>query len=275
MGELILCKEPLAGIPYFFEDLSLNVYSLEEVSFYIQKQAFLLDGHFANHDLCHWIRKEIGLRELADTLEKDIEEHEPLHVFVRHLLSACGYLTKQEIIETVEIVAGYENKSEAEVKKMRADRLMENGRIVDAIYAYEGLLNQKIKKSQALLGNVYHNLGCAYAKLFFNSKAADCFELAYRQNRNASSLINALYMHLLNEDEESLAVIINRYQVLPEQVEAARNELHRLFDSGKYKEFKEALSHMRSDYPGHEDYRKHLYKLVKRWEEEYHMLCKF
>ena len=35
MGELILCRQSIAANPYFIEDGALNVYSLEELSYYI------------------------------------------------------------------------------------------------------------------------------------------------------------------------------------------------------------------------------------------------
>ena len=35
MGELILCSHMLAAVPYYIDEASLNVYSLEELSYYI------------------------------------------------------------------------------------------------------------------------------------------------------------------------------------------------------------------------------------------------
>ena len=42
MGELILCSQQLAAMPYYIENVSLNVYSLDELCYYIRNNTCLL-----------------------------------------------------------------------------------------------------------------------------------------------------------------------------------------------------------------------------------------
>lgn len=35
MGELLLCNEAIAAMPYYIEGVSINVYSIEELNYYI------------------------------------------------------------------------------------------------------------------------------------------------------------------------------------------------------------------------------------------------
>ena len=42
MGELILCSQQLAAMPYYIENVSLNVYSLDELCYYIKNNTCLL-----------------------------------------------------------------------------------------------------------------------------------------------------------------------------------------------------------------------------------------
>ena len=35
MGELLLCNEAIAAMPYYIEGVSINVYSIEELHYYI------------------------------------------------------------------------------------------------------------------------------------------------------------------------------------------------------------------------------------------------
>ena len=60
MGELILCKQSIAANPYFIEDGALNIYSLEELSYYIVHNVYLLNTEFASKELCRWIGGELG-----------------------------------------------------------------------------------------------------------------------------------------------------------------------------------------------------------------------
>ena len=51
MGELILCSEPIAAMPYYLEGVSLNIYSLEELSYYIMHNTYLIERDFMNEEL--------------------------------------------------------------------------------------------------------------------------------------------------------------------------------------------------------------------------------
>ena len=51
MGELILCSQQLAAMPYYIENVSLNVYSLDELCYYIKNNTCLLDADFMDDEL--------------------------------------------------------------------------------------------------------------------------------------------------------------------------------------------------------------------------------
>lgn len=61
-----------------------------------------------------------------------------------------------------------EQKSDFERDKIRADQLMEKEKYLAAIYRYKHLLDEADMKeiSEVLRGNLWHNLGTAYARLF-------------------------------------------------------------------------------------------------------------
>ena len=40
MGELLLCNEAIAAMPYYIEGVSINVYSIEELNYYIINISF-------------------------------------------------------------------------------------------------------------------------------------------------------------------------------------------------------------------------------------------
>ena len=46
MGELLLCNEAIAAMPYYIEGVSINVYSIEELNYYIINNTYLLDDDF-------------------------------------------------------------------------------------------------------------------------------------------------------------------------------------------------------------------------------------
>ena len=46
MGELILCSHPMAAMPYYIDLFAVNVYSLEEISYCIEKNYAFMEEDF-------------------------------------------------------------------------------------------------------------------------------------------------------------------------------------------------------------------------------------
>ena len=69
-----LCLLPQAKKPYYIENIRMNIYSLEELCFYLYNNACLIDESLLNERLLDWLRDELGLtrlyRQLYDQLEK-------------------------------------------------------------------------------------------------------------------------------------------------------------------------------------------------------------
>ena len=96
MGELILCSQQLAAMPYYIENVSLNVYSLDELCYYIKNNTCLLDADFMDDELCDWVENEQHLPDIAQNLRNIKAGGGVLSEFTGCLMSACGYCTKEE-----------------------------------------------------------------------------------------------------------------------------------------------------------------------------------
>lgn len=276
MGELILCRRPIAATPFYIEEASLNVYSLEELCYYIKHNVYLLNQQFMSRDLCHWIGRELEMQELEGQLLDFMKENVPLHIFVGHILVASGYLTGQEIKETLALISSFENKSEEECKKLRGDRLMNQNKLVDAIYEYEDLIDgsNTAEISPELLGDVWHNLGTAYARLFFFSEAAACFEKGYRNNRRQSSLLSLLYALRCGRLEEAFDKTVDRYQIPSDMVERVKAEVTELSRQEAIVEFDRRIDEIAAQGEQTQEWRQPYREIVDGWKKEYGVLCR-
>lgn len=203
MGDLILCNQMLAALPYYIDNASLNVYSMEELCYYIENNLFLLEEDFMSEELCTWIEKEMGLSEEADHLRNIRQNGGMLSEFIDYLLGQSGYCRPERVRQITGALKELETKSEYECGKLKADRLTERKRYVSAIAEYRKLLENTKDQSQTLVGNVWHNLGKAYAGLFLFEDAIACFERAYEYNQNQESLHECLYACRCMRDEEA------------------------------------------------------------------------
>lgn len=186
MGELLLCSHGIASMPYYIETIALNVYSLEELCYYLKNNIDLADPSFMDDELIEWTRTQLKLPALAGRLEKQ-KERGSLFEFVAVLVSGCNYCTGEELEQMRAALADFENKTETECAKIRADRLLGKRRYRACILEYRKLLEHPDVRGE-FAGNIYHNLGCAYAGLFLFEQAAECYGNAYRRNRNPLSM---------------------------------------------------------------------------------------
>ena len=56
MGELILCNRKETDVPYYLEQNMINIYSLEELNWYILNHTEYLDDSFVSDDLISYCR---------------------------------------------------------------------------------------------------------------------------------------------------------------------------------------------------------------------------
>lgn len=229
MAELILCRQMLAALPYYISEASLNVYSLEELSYYIEHNVYLLDSDFMSEELCDWVDKELHLKKMAEKMREICRKSGTLTEFVTEILQESGYCSSEEIAKLETILEELENKSEFECGKMRADRYVENRRYISGIQEYRRLLLNSGEQSEELLGNVWHNMGRAYAGLFLFQEAAACFQKAYAQNQNQESLREYLYAcKCMKEDRryaEAVTDAIEKYNLSEEEIDVLAKKL--------------------------------------------------
>jgi tetratricopeptide (TPR) repeat protein len=200
---------------------------MEELCYYIAKNTYLLDASFMNEELCTWVEKEMGLHRLAEQLRDVVREQGLLSDFVLAILESTAYTTMKEMQEIVLLLRQMEQKSDFECCKIRADQLMERRKYLAAIYEYKRLLDSEEAKEESALirGNIHHNLGTAYARLFLFDEAAECYDRAYRLNESGESLRECMHCYLCLGDEERFLQKAEDYNLDEMGILEIKNEL--------------------------------------------------
>ncbi len=243
MSTMILCKQPLALNPYYIEEASLNVFSLEELCYYMLENVYSLGTGFMSMELTNWIKNELHMSELYVELTDCIRQGAPLHIFTGKILLACGYATRAEIKDFLAIVSSFENKTEAERAKIRGDRLLKKSSLVAAIYEYEALLTAgNNTMTKPFIGDVYHNLGVAYAKLFLFEEAVKCFDKAYQMNQRKNTLYQLLYAARATGKQEITDAMVKRYLVSSLDLAEVNTTVDETVNCSTIKEFDAALN---------------------------------
>lgn len=278
MGELILCRQQIAAMPYYIETVSLNVYSLEEMCYYVQNNLYLMEQDFMEEELCRWVEEELKLEETAQQLREIRETGGTLSEFVLCLLSASGYFNAGELKSIRQTLQEMENKTDFECGKIRADRYMENRRYISAVYEYRKLLREAMGQPEegkaenpVIAGNMWHNLGTAYARLFLFEKAAGCYSHAYELNHNPNSLKECLFAYRCLRDERGFKRKAAAGFLSEAQAAELAGELTEASRSREIQEFEEEIEEV---FAVKEQGQAKAAELLAEWKEEYRRNCR-
>ncbi|MCR5196062.1 MAG: hypothetical protein K6D38_07065 [Pseudobutyrivibrio sp.] len=276
MSTLIYCKNSIAASPYYIEEASLNVYSLEELSYYMLNNVYLLSTKMMSAELCNWIGRELKMPQLSTELMGLVQNNSPLHIFVGHILNANGYASNKEIKDLLGIISTFENKSEAERKKLRADRLIASEKLVDAIYEYETLLSDDVVGDlpRVVEGDVYHNLGVAFARLFFFDEACRCFDEGYKKNQKKQTLFCLLYATRCSGDKTAFDEFVNKYQVSKDDVDEVLKIVSNASSNENIVGFDSAINGLVFSDGNSAESKETIKNVISNWKEEYIKLCR-
>ena len=104
MGKLIQCSSPIAKKPYHFRLTKTNVYSIEEVCYYIRHNIYMMQEEVFDREFAMWIRSELHMDKTADKLDRLIQDHHNIKDIVVTICCSCDYYEEEEIHELIQIM---------------------------------------------------------------------------------------------------------------------------------------------------------------------------
>jgi len=180
MGLVTVCKYRQAKNPFFVEQAGLNLYSLEELAWFLYHNICLADRQMFDSRLCKWISEEVGYPELAQRIQNGIATGTNFQNLVLSVISVVSLFNRRELSELGERLKSLTSLQEQERLKMRADELLDNHNEWAAISEYYHILrmHQNNKLGALFYGAIWNNLGVCYARQFYFKMAAECFDFA-------------------------------------------------------------------------------------------------
>ena len=189
MSDLLLCRGETAERPYYVASLGVSIYSVEELCYLISQNAHTLDHDFMDEELCRFIREQLELTELADSLKEIIKGKGALTDFVIAILEDAAYCDSEEIRNIRQILIESSGLSPSRKHKSRGDNLLKAGKFTRAMDEYKLTLGKIDEEAEPILyASVLHNMATAYARLMLYDKAAENYLAAYRLNMDDESL---------------------------------------------------------------------------------------
>lgn len=254
MAAYRLCQTKKAARPYYIENISTNVFSMEELCFYISNNLCLCDETILNPELTKWLREELELAVLARRLEKLMEEGASMAELIMPIMKEIQYLSQKEQKELQQELKLMEEQPSLALQKMKGDYLVEYKKFGNALKVYEKVLKEADDSimGEQFRGNIYHNMGCAYARLFKMQEAVHCFEKAYDLLHSRATLRSFLIAVYLGESREEF---LRKAETLGVDDETMNGIMAEILQASVYEEkdvkdeeLDEVLSHLTEEY---------------------------
>lgn len=203
----LLCRNPQAAVPYHISSVGLNLYSAEELCYFISRNLPLADETLINESLADWLGAQCGLKNTAAEMKEIFREAaDPIPECLSVLFRESGYFSQNELNALFAAMKSLADLQESKRAKMQADVLMDRGKYQKAIDYYEDILRSEKKSGidKNFTGLVYFNAGCAYERLFYTEKAEEYFLKAYSLLMDRLSMLAVLSAAYLNGGEEAM-----------------------------------------------------------------------
>ena len=159
MPRVILCETTPATTSYIFPNTKIEVYSYEELCYYIYNNVALISKEYIGVSMFHWIENELGLPDLANQLrEKKEKETTDLTDLLTIILTYKEFYTIEEVKEFIFRLERMKGMSKAQFRKLQGDGFLRYHKYMKAAAIYDEILVQNTDlKNEELLGAIYHN----------------------------------------------------------------------------------------------------------------------
>lgn len=202
MENVILCNGSYAQTPYLLEEENLHIFSIEELCYFLYKNAFLIQEDFFSDSLLDWIEKELHLEEWSSQLKIFRKKGEPILRSIEFLFQISGFYGEEQIRQVRSILKDSGKLTVMERKKLRADSYYKRRCFLKAAAGYEQLLKEVPSDQVKFRAKLYHNLGVCFAAMFFYEKAAEYFKEAFRLYPNTETYVQYLAAFKLGSSQE-------------------------------------------------------------------------
>ena len=273
MSGLLLCGKRSIN-PYLIKESGINIYSIEELCYYIYNNTYMIGREFFCEELTEYGKVELELPRLAQKLKYGIDHYSDILTMVSDILMASNYYSAEERENIINTLKALSSKSKSERMKARADMLLERKKYISAANAYKDILNVNDEVySTEFVATVWNNIGITYTKQFLFEDACRCFKTACDINRQEDYFDNMVCAAIFSANDNFIEDIVAQYQIteamMDQYLKAIESNKKMLVKSKEFGELKERLIYDGSK--EYSEYKKDVQKIFALWKEEYRL----
>ena len=261
------CKKQ-SNKPYYIQAIETNVYSLEEINYFIYNHMNMVYRDFFCESLYAYMEEELELKEMAAKLRRLDENGATVRDFILCILKDSNYYSANDLAKVSELVMNINNLSREERMLLEADSMLKQKRYGSALHIYLDILNGRDAddpSKQQLYAKIAFSVGMIYARMFMGRSANTYFSMAYDLYADPVYAKASVYMSIINNDDEELLKSIIRYKVSDEALAAIRKQIDKsrasIERSEGFLQFEDSLNE-----EGQAE------KQIAKWKKEYYTM---
>lgn len=215
MPRVILCETTPATTSYIFPNTKIEVFSYEELCYYIFNNIALISQEFIGVGMLNWIEKSLKLPDLANALRvKKEKDGTDLTDLLTMILTYKEFYTIEEVKEFIFRLERMKGMSRPQFRKLQADGFLRYHKYIKAASIYDEILEQnKDLKNEELLGSIYHNKAVALAHNFEIKDAMDSYLKSYEYTGKEETIYEYLLLAATFYERKEVEVLAIYYQV--------------------------------------------------------------
>lgn len=273
MGKLIRCNSPIAKKPYHFRLTKTNVYSIEEVCYYIRHNIYMMQEEVFDREFAMWLRSELHMDKAADKLEHLIQDHHNIKDIVVTICCSCDYYEEEEIHELIRIMDETTQLPKYARRKLKGDNYLRCKSYEKALEEYEKIFesDEILQADITVYGDLFHNMGVAYVNMGEFHKASELFLKAYEKNSRDGSLAQCLFALRLCKDVETFKKLIKDLEISEEKQGMWEKEYQRAVENSALSKASKQIEKLRdlAKNGSVEEYYDKVQSYIVEWKNEY------
>lgn len=252
MGRVILCETVPATTSYIFPNTKIEVFSYEELCYYIYNNIALVSEEYIGVAMFHWIEQELHLPDLADSL-RALKEKETTDLtdLLTAILTYKEYYTIPEIKEFILQIERMKGLTAPQYRKLQADGFLRYHKYLKAAAIYDEILDQYPDiGNDKLLAAIYHNRGIAYASNFELEDAMESYRKSYEITGSRQTMYQYLLLMATVKERSDVEVMAKYYQVedmVPQIYDAIEDAQEDVTGSPIYHRMERAMYHFQKN----------------------------
>ncbi|MCR5651871.1 MAG: hypothetical protein K6F86_11900 [Lachnospiraceae bacterium] len=220
------CIGKKTGTPFYIEQLGLNVYSFEELLYFLKGNAYILDDSVINEVLFDFIGKELELPDLHAQLKELYRKNKGLSDYVCTILAYGHYVNEEELENIRRIIEGNTDVKPFIRRKARGDFFFQNKNHVAAAEEYRAAISECDGSDRRLI-SVYHNLGMIYAGSYLFRESSAYFRKEWELSEDRDALKRYLKVLKIGVSKSEFEEEVLKTDPDPEVFEMAKEEIEK------------------------------------------------